>query len=1224
MKKIVSFVLAFVMILATVVPLHAVPQIEPSASTRITRDEYNNFGGVRHTSNNATRQIAEGITFVADNNNLNRWYIHVTADVSGSITVAYQISNQHYMRTIEIFGAGRYIIGDSRGQRGLNEIRLGAFESVSGQAPEQPIVPDIQQPQQPGAGECSQITRDEYNTFGGVRHTSNNATRPIADGITFVADNNNLNSWYIYVTADVAGSITVAYQIGSRHYTCTIAISGPGRHIIGDSRGPNGLNEIRLGEFVPDTPTQTPPDDGDSSDDNDTENDNDNDAPQETNEPQLFIVTNDRGSVFTDRETYRPGETVMLTIFPDIGYYLTDAHASVGTLQPYGPVAFIFTMPNTDATLTFTFSPAEFDPVRFMYPFTVEEQERVPINTKRDFTEDEIMTSIRQANFRFVRGEIIVIAHSHVEYTQVAELARELGGEIVGFLEVANTYQLHFAGATTEDEMLALKEILRGHEFFLVETFNKVMEFDSYNPYEYYDHEAGGIGSMPFGFEGITPLAEPTRMTPGVHSSQRMFIPDALAWNSEWFLDGRAGGPNWGVEAINAPRAWYHLFDNNMTMHSHVEMVKVGVMDEMFANHADLPGLNQRTFENRIPRSETPTPNVRFPTARSIRHGTHVAGTIGARFNYEQSSIAGVAPNSVLYAYALTSTQVPHSTSMFSYKHGLATLFANDVRLFNVSMGFVDAVPAMAGHTFDIGTHNWRVGVRDSLEAFLRKYYNLGFDFLIVSTAGNGSGRNGQTWIHTGYTTIFGNIEDPAIRNRIIIVGNMGYEHVYFSEHCTETGRIERVAATRFFAYSSSQIGKNADGSRAVDIFAPGYQIESTSFPQTPLATLADIETSRTDMFRLTGTSMAAPHVTGVAAMVWGVASNLSGAEVRRIILDNTRPNMHISVGVSTTEIQSYPILCAASAVEAALTATGTANHRRTHNTVFGLVRLHEDASRETHTLLPAEVVIYRRASQNSTPVRVPNAIGITQQNGEWVLTPNPTPIATQFVDGRNVFEITLRRDYEYMLQVSNIAGQSIGRTTWLNFANNIEFQTIVLYPRGAFGVNGGLGFPSTYPTDITITVNDAKVASHQITHLAPTAFMENDRLMAPIRPLAIYMGFRVYWRESTREAVLYHHSNDVRIVMPIDGTTYRAYNLTNSTVAVYQFYDNTPPQIINDMAFLPVAATVRASGMFDAEWIAATNTASITPRPAFAAFEAAFIDDLLLAEYQAGPVEWR
>ena len=138
-KKVLTVVLIFVVALTLVLPTLANPGnfIPAEHSTQITRDEYRQFGGVRHTANNSTRVIADNITFVADNNRNLLWYIHVTADIEGTIGVAYQISNRHFARTVNINGPGRYIIGNSRGQNGLNEIKFGSFVP----APVEPPVP---------------------------------------------------------------------------------------------------------------------------------------------------------------------------------------------------------------------------------------------------------------------------------------------------------------------------------------------------------------------------------------------------------------------------------------------------------------------------------------------------------------------------------------------------------------------------------------------------------------------------------------------------------------------------------------------------------------------------------------------------------------------------------------------------------------------------------------------------------------------------------------------------------------------------------------------------------------------------------------------------------------------------------------------------------------------------------------------------------------------------
>lgn len=70
-------------------------------------------------------------------------------------------------------------------------------------------------------------------------------------------------------------------------------------------------------------------------------------------------------------------------------------------------------------------------------------------------------------------------------------------------------------------------------------------------------------------------------------------------------------------------------------------------------------------------------------------------------------------------------------------------------------------------------------------------------------------------------------------------------------------------------------------GENSVDVAAPGENIRST----------ANIHFGVRDPYRiLSGTSMAAPHVSGLAALIWSVRPNLSYQEVRRIIFETAVP----------------------------------------------------------------------------------------------------------------------------------------------------------------------------------------------------------------------------------------------------------------------------------------------------------------------------------------------
>ena len=69
-----------------------------------------------------------------------------------------------------------------------------------------------------------------------------------------------------------------------------------------------------------------------------------------------------------------------------------------------------------------------------------------------------------------------------------------------------------------------------------------------------------------------------------------------------------------------------------------------------------------------------------------------------------------------------------------------------------------------------------------------------------------------------------------------------------------------------------------------VDLLAPGYKINST------ISLEENINPSISGPYaRLSGTSMAAPFVAGAAAMLWYLFPDLSGPEIKKILIDSAR-----------------------------------------------------------------------------------------------------------------------------------------------------------------------------------------------------------------------------------------------------------------------------------------------------------------------------------------------
>ena len=191
-----------------------------------------------------------------------------------------------------------------------------------------------------------------------------------------------------------------------------------------------------------------------------------------------------------------------------------------------------------------------------------------------------------------------------------------------------------------------------------------------------------------------------------------------------------------------------------------------------------------------------------------------------------------------------------------SEKIAFAELIVRNVKVINTSRGFSWNAEKDFKKWYDkTSTDSHFTGYDDCadfLGAFFQKMLDKGYDFVIVSAAGNNS-RNLPTKFDCRYSFWINGISQakyPDVYNRIIVVGAVDYK-------------------MNIAAYS--------DGGNRVDIYAPGGD---TGWGNKEVySTLANNKYGY-----MHGTSMAAPHVSGVAAMVWSANNSLTGAEVKESI----------------------------------------------------------------------------------------------------------------------------------------------------------------------------------------------------------------------------------------------------------------------------------------------------------------------------------------------------
>lgn len=496
--------------------------------------------------------------------------------------------------------------------------------------------------------------------------------------------------------------------------------------------------------------------------------------------------------------------------------------------------------------------------VFFIFPNFVEQ--------KNEFAEDEpgtvwITEKSEKIDFNesdgilYVNNEVIVFIKESVSDGEASDLFASFEAVVDNSMADIGVYRLVFENAMTYDELEALVKRIKSDSRVEAAYINMVSEFeadaaDTEDDFEYKD---------------------------------AVFPNDP--WNGDTWNVEVPGGENWGIEAIDAPGAWGYL--------DQMSKVKVGLIDAMpNLSHEDLSFANSSCL---FIDEDTGLTEVNKYSVMAEDHGTHVAGIINAKWNNGKGSsndgVSGVmGGKGELYYCAVYYDADGEITSKYataySYLLSLKTLIDQDVQVINISQNTSRLIGFAASH----GNQNaikylsLQAELTEKGLARIIAARNVAgkSDFVICVAAGNsnstyyykdskatyGYREEISSWEKVKYLfgwrgkvgnslALYNNflnlMDEENVKDRIIVVGAVGID----PESSTKN-------STKYSYAPFSNVGSR------VDIVAPGVDIYSCT-------------ANRYEA--LSGTSMATPHVSGVAGLIFASNPALSGPEVKDILI---------------------------------------------------------------------------------------------------------------------------------------------------------------------------------------------------------------------------------------------------------------------------------------------------------------------------------------------------
>lgn len=360
---------------------------------------------------------------------------------------------------------------------------------------------------------------------------------------------------------------------------------------------------------------------------------------------------------------------------------------------------------------------------------------------------------------------------------------------------------------------------------------------------------------------------------------------------------GRAADSgDWWYSAVRADEAWknYRACFGDIT---------VGVIDNgVESQHPELSG--SVTFASPYYQSYN---DLLFPDEEKLNHGTHVSGIIASK--EDGKGMTGVAPQADIVFASYTTDNESSWNTVLSEIYALKCEIEKGAKVINCSFGLVYYDEAgyqegkAAGETgFQYDTYQEFLKVRNravaersrAIAAATCDLICAGEEFLVVQAAGNGINNKGLG-VNARYSSYWAGCSQVTVEEVCQSYG-LSYDQLD-----------ERILIVSGFSNSKTEnvyaMDPDLNYGYMVDIYAPGRKINSSVY-----------DNNGAKYATYDGTSMAAPIVTGAAALVWSVDPSLDAAEVRDILLKNYQD---IARGTYVGETYTCPVVDVYSAVRA-------------------------------------------------------------------------------------------------------------------------------------------------------------------------------------------------------------------------------------------------------------------------------------------------------------------